>query len=178
MRTAVRAASTTAVMIACACGGSQRPTDDSDDATFACDDRMAGYIARGTIAAAEIGVAMDCDERGPRLIRWRVEADGTHAEDSHGITPDQFDTLWRKIDQTGWRDLHDCAASGDDAPIYSFSFRDHGASNTFACQHTDPPFPFRTIRDELDIAAARGRRQLGPDEPAPDETKQRPTRKP
>lgn len=164
-----RAAATTLVFGAAACGGAQGQAD-RDRQDFQCNDRMAGYVAHGTLGAEELGVAIDCAERGPRLTRWRVEPDGTRAEDSRGLTPGQFDALWRKVDDTGWRDLHDCASPSDKDPIYSFTFKDWSATNTFECQSADPPFPYHTILDELDLAASQGRRQLGPDVPAPDET--------
>jgi hypothetical protein len=159
-----------AVVGAVGCGGGQKTGggDEEGDARFACNDRMVGYIARGSLAAEEIGIAVDCAERGPRLVRWRVEHDGTRADDARSLTTGEFDALWRKIDQSGWRDLGDCTAGGDHAPIYSFSFRDSEQQSTCECQHDDPPFPWHMIRDELDALAAKGG-QLGPDDVAPDE---------
>jgi hypothetical protein len=150
------------------CGGAQAQAD-RERQTFECNDRMAGYVAHGTLGAEELGVAIDCAERGPRIVRWRVDPDGTRAEDARGMTPGQFDALWRKVDQSGWRDLQDCASASDKDPVYSFTFRDWSAQNAFECQALDPPFPYHTIRDELDRAARQGRRQLGPDVVAPDE---------
>jgi len=155
---------------AAACGGGQHRDSDDELASFDCDGRMVGYVARGTMAAAEVGIAVDCAERGPRIVRWQVQSDGTRAEDSHSLSTGEFDTLWRKIDATGWRDLGDCESSGDNAPTYSFCFKQADQSNTADCQSDDPPFPWHTIRDELDTIAARGG-QLQPDDVAPDEVK-------
>jgi hypothetical protein len=153
---------------AVACGGGQRGGGDEDRASFDCNDRMVGYVAHGTMAAPEVGVAVDCAERGPRLVRWRVESDGTRAEDARGMTTGEFDALWRKIEGTGWRDLGDCNASGFDAPTYMFSFRTAEQASSCECQHTEPPYPYHAILRELDALAARGK-QLGPDDIAPDE---------
>jgi hypothetical protein len=167
MRAVIGAA--VAMVGAAACGGGQRGGGEDDDgARFDCNGRMVGYIARGTIAAEEIGVAADCAERGPRLVRWRVEKDGTRADDARSMTTGEFDTLWRKINQTGWRDLGDCNASGFDAPTYTFSFQDAEQAATCECQHTEPPFPYYTIINELDALASQGK-QLAPDDIAPDE---------
>ena len=149
-----------------ACGGGQHK-DDDEVASFDCDGRMVGYVAHGTMAAAEVGVAVDCAERGPRIVRWQVQSDGTRAEDSHSMTTGEFDVLWRKIDAMGWRDLADCDGSGGNAPTYSFSFKQADQSSSCECQHTDPPFPWHTILDELDRIAAQGG-QLG-GEPADDD---------
>ena len=158
------------ILGAAACGGGQRGGGDSDEdrARFDCNERMVGYLARGSIAADEIGVAVDCAERGPRLVRWRVEKDGTRTDDARSLTTGEFDALWRKMDQTGWRDLGDCNANSDDAPIYTFSFKTAEQATTCECQHTDPPFPYHTILDELDKMASQGG-QLAPDDVAPDE---------
>lgn len=159
------------VVVLGACGGAQRGegSDSGEAGGFDCKDRMAGYVAHGTLGADEIGVAIDCGERGPRLIRWRVESDGTRAEDARGLTPGQFDTLWRKVDDTGWRNLQDCNGGGDHDPVYTFSFKDWTGAASFECRSADPPYPYHTILDELDVAATSGRGQLGPDDIAPDE---------
>lgn len=163
----MRGAAAVAIVVAGACGGGQHATDE-DVASFDCDNRMVGYVAHGTLAAAEVGVAVDCAERGPRLVRWQVQADGTRAEDAQSLTTGEFNNLWRKIDAMGWRDLSDCDSSGSDAPDYTFSFKQADQSNSSECQHTDPPYPWHTILDELDAIAARGG-QLAPDDVGPDE---------
>jgi hypothetical protein len=139
------------------------------EAGFDCKDRMAGYVAHGTLGAEEVGVALDCRERGPRLVRWRVESDGTRAEDALGMSTGQFEALWQKIDDSGWRDLQDCAAGDEHDPVYLFTFKDWNSAASFQCQNLDPPYPYHTILDELNAAATSGRGQLGPDVPAPDE---------
>jgi hypothetical protein len=155
---------------AAACGGAQRDAGRESAQGFTCNDRMAGYVGHGTLAADEIGVAIDCAARGPRLLRWRVESDGTRAEDERGLSPGEFDTLWRKIDDTGWRDLQGCDGGAEHDPVYTFSFKDWTGAASFECRSADPPFPYHTILDELDRLALSGRGQLGPDVPAPDET--------
>jgi hypothetical protein len=161
-RTTATSISIGAVVIAWGCGGAPRGGSDEPGAGWQCNDRMAGYVGHGTMGAQEIGVAVDCAERGPRIVRWRVDAAGTRAEDARGITPGAFDAIWRKLDGTGWRDQHDCTAGGENDPVYTFSFKDWQAQRTFACQSIDPPFPYHTILDELDLAANRGQPQLGP----------------
>lgn len=160
-----------AVIVLGACGGAPRDGGGAEAAAFDCKDRMAGYVAHGTLGADELGVAIDCGERGPRLIRWRVESDGTRAEDARGLSPGEFETLWRKIDDTGWRNLQDCSGGGGERdPVYTFSFKDWTGAASFACRSADPPYPYHAILNELDRAATSGRGQLGPDVPAPDET--------
>jgi len=159
-----------ALALAGGCGGAQAQAD-RDRQQFECNERVAGYVAHGTLGAEELGVAIDCAERGPRIVRWRIDPEGTRADDARGLTPGQFDALWRKVDQSGWRDLQDCASPSDKDPIYTFTFKDATAQNTFECQALDPPFPYHTILDELDLAASQGRPQLGPDVVAPDETR-------
>jgi hypothetical protein len=149
-----------------ACGGAQSQAD-RERQRFECNDRMAGYVATQTLGAAEMGVAISCDQ-GPRLVRWRVTTDGTRAEETRNLTPGEFDKLWYKVDASGWRDLKSCAGDGgDDDPIFKFSFKDWTGDAQFECQTRKPPFPYNTILDELDLAAAWGRKQLGPDEGPP-----------
>lgn len=127
------------------------------NAAFECHDRMAAYMAVGTLAAPEVGVQIDCAEMGPRIVRWSVDKDGQRSEVSGSLSVGEFDDLWKKIDGTGWRNISDCSGTGQPTdPVYNFDVRDWNGQATFGCASTRPlPFPFNSIVDELDFEAAR-----------------------
>ena len=167
-RGAARIGGGVAAIVMAGCSGRQSQAD-RERQSFDCGDRLATYVAKKPFGASERGVALDCEEAGPRLKRWLVTDEGTRAEEARGMTPGEFDALWKKVDGVGWRDLKDCPTGDDKEPIFTFSFRDWTGKNGFTCQALRPPYPYYTIVDELDMAAHKGRPQLAPDEPAPDE---------
>lgn len=169
---AVAAAAATAyvagVCLAGGCGAGAREQAQREAQDFRCRDRSVGYTATGHIAGQEIGVQMDCAEAGPRLKRWKIDKGGGRVEDARSLTPGEFDRIWRDIAGTGWENLKDCTTGtlGKQDPIYKFDVRDDQNQASFSCQSTTLPFPYNGIADPLDVAAQRGRGQLGDDEPA------------
>jgi hypothetical protein len=153
-----------------ACGGAQRQAD-AEQQQFECRDRVVSYVATHHLAG-EVGVQMDCVEAGPRLKRWRVDKQGTREEDTRGMTPGEFDKVWREIDGSGWAFLKDCenGTLGKHDPVFVFDVKDDEQKGTFQCQSTSMPYPYNTIVDPLDAAAHKGRKQLG--DPEPDDLKQ------
>ena len=115
---------------------------------------------------------MDCETKGPQVTRWRVLRDGTRVEDARAMTPTEFDDVWRQVAGSGWENLTDCTngtlAEGD--PVYVFDVRDDQNTAVFKCQSQTVPYPYTALVDPLDMAAHRGRGQLGDLEP--DELKQ------
>jgi hypothetical protein len=155
-------------LVACvACGGSQKQVD-SEREPFNCKDRTVSYVAAKSMGGDEVGVSMDCKEAGPRILRWRTDKLGNRQNDTHPITPSQFDQTWKEIDGTGWPNLHDCAngslEKGD--PVYQFDIQDDENKASFSCQTRVMPYPYNDITDPLDMLAQQGRKQLGDDEPA------------
>jgi hypothetical protein len=139
-----------------ACGGKQHGGGDDDTRLFDCKERQAEYIVVGSMAGEELGVALDCASAGPRVRRWRVEKDGTREDAAHSLTPGEFNDIWGRIQDTGWANLHDCSGatkSGD--PVYTFDVKDWQAKGSFSCSGRGAlPFPYSTLVDELDQAAA------------------------
>jgi hypothetical protein len=152
----------------CACGGAQRDQIAREAQQFDCRSRIASYVVAHHMAGDELGVQVDCAQAGPRIKRWRTDAAGNRAEDAHGLTPGQFDKIWKEIDGTGWPNLHDCGngTAGKQDPIYMFDIKDDQNQASFQCQSQSMPYPYNDIVDPLDLAAQDGRRQLGDDEPA------------
>ena len=155
-----------ALLVLAGCGGAaaeaRRNAQD-----FECKDRLVSYIAAHHMAGDELGVQMDCAEAGPRIKRWRTEKNGQRQEDTHAMTPGEFDKTWREIDGTGWRYLKDCAngTGGKQDPVYVFDIHDDVDKATFQCQSQSMPYPYNDIVDPLDVASQHGRKQLGNDEP-------------
>ena len=157
------------ILCACAaCGGAQKHQIESERESFACKDRSASYMATKHISGDEIGVLIDCKEQGPRVKRWKTSKTGEHIEDTHGITPGEFDKAWSEIAGTGWENLRDCAnGSGEKRdPVYVFDIKDDESSASFQCQTREVPYPYFDITNALDLLANEGRKQLGDDEPA------------
>jgi len=115
----------------------------------------------------EVGVQMDCAEKGPRIKRWKMDKQGHRIEDEHPMSPVEFDNLWRDIDGTGWPNLHDCGngTGGKQDPVYTFDIKDDTNKASFSCQSQTMPYPYNTIVDPLDFASQRNGKQLGDDEP-------------
>lgn len=163
MRSAVAIAA-----LAVACGGRQRDQIAREAQAFDCRKRIASYVATHHLAGDELGVQMDCAEAGPRIKRWKMDKHGTRQEDAHGLTPGQFDRVWKEIEGTGWQYLHDCEnGTGEKVdPVYLFDIKDDTTARSFQCQSQAMPYPYNDIVDPLDAAAREGRHQLGDDEPA------------
>jgi len=156
-RSALRARALAIVIAveAAACGGHQRGAE-GEESGFDCRDRWASYIVVGSLAGPEVGVAMDCHERGPRLRRWVVDKAGTRDERSRSMSPDEFDAIWNRIEGAGWRFLKDCdQKAGATDPVYTFDVKDWNGTVSFSCSGRGAlPFPYGGIVDELDQAAA------------------------
>jgi hypothetical protein len=154
--------------VACAACGGSRAQVEAEKESFLCKDRVASYMATKHMAGDEVGVLMDCKEAGPRIKRWRTDKMGARQEDSHPITPGEFDKTWREIDGTGWPNLHDCAngSLGKSDPVYVFDIKDDQNTASFQCQTRDMPYPYNDITTPLDMLAQQGHKQLGDDEPA------------
>jgi hypothetical protein len=156
------------LLLLVACGPSARDRAMRDSVSFQCRDRIASYVATKHMGGDELGVQMDCADKGPRIRRWRMDKQGKRVEDEHALAPTEFDTVWREIDGAGWAYLKDCGngTGGKQDPIYTFDIKDDQNKNTFQCQSRTMPYPYNTIVDPMDVAAARNRGQLGDDEPA------------
>jgi hypothetical protein len=158
------------VVVVVGCGSRQHQANAQANAelqAFQCRDRFATYTATHP-TGGELGIQLDCSERGPRIQRWRVTTDGTRNEDARSMTPDELDGVWSSIDAIGWQNLKDCSdGGGDNDAIFQFHVGDDHAQSSFACQATPQPFPYHTIVNALDRASLRGHKQLG-DEPAKD----------
>jgi len=156
------------LLVSCAlaaCGG-QNDQIRREQEAFACKDRYAAYQAVKHISGDEIGVQVDCAEAGPRIKRWKTLKSGQHLEDTHGLTPGEFDKIWSQIDGTGWPNLRDCANGSlqKSDPVYQFDIKDDQNKASFSCQTRDVPYPYFDITNALDLAASQGRPQLGDDE--------------
>jgi len=156
---------------ASACGGAQRDQVVREAQPFDCRNRIASYVVAHHMAGDELGVQIDCAQAGPRIQRWRTDIAGNRDEDAHGLSPGEFDKIWKEIDGTGWPNLHDCSngTTGKQDPIYMFDIKDDQNKASFQCQSQSMPYPYNDIVDPLDLAAQDGRRQLGgggDDEPA------------
>jgi hypothetical protein len=162
------AAIAAAVAGAAGCGASAREQAMREARDFDCRDRFVSYTASGHIAAEEIGVQMDCATAGPRITRWKMDRNGSRIEDKRSMSPSEFDRVWREVSGTGWENLRDCTTGtlGKQDPVYTFDVRDNQNQATFSCQTTTMPFPYNGLVDPLDLAAQRGGKQLGDDEPA------------
>lgn len=155
-----------AIALVSACGSRQKQAaEEAQD--FDCKDRIVSYIATNALGGSELGVQMDCQEAGPRIKRWRIDRQGNRLEDTRGVTPGEFDDVWRQIDGSGWAYLKDCGngTSGEKDPIYVFDVKDDQQKATFQCQSQSMPYPYNTIVDPLDVLANAKTGQLGDPEP-------------
>lgn len=145
------------------CSGSQR---GGSGQSFQCRERAASYVAIKHIGGDELGVAMDCEEAGPRVKRWRTQQ-GQRIEDVHALAPGDFDRAWKEIDGTGWAFLKDCGNGSleDHDPVYKFEVKDDQQKGSFKCQTREVPFPYFDITNSLDMLAQKSGKQLGDDEP-------------
>lgn len=139
-----------------ACGTSSKSAARPEPDDFRCRDRSARYVVTGSLAAAEVGVQLDCATLGPRILRWTVTAEGNREELEGSLGTTEFNRLWDKIDSVGWRYLKDCQGTdqaGD--PVYSFQVADGDVTGAFRCTNAGPlPYPYNTFVDELDFKAA------------------------
>ncbi len=149
-----------ALLSACAlaaCASPARPAPAREAADFDCRGRAISYIAAHAMAAAEIGVQMDC-ANGPRLRHWQVDgATNQRHEAARAMTPAEFDKVWSEIATTGWENLKDCRRGdgGKSAPLYQFDVKDDQNTASFSCQSLHLPYPYSNLSDPLDAAAAR-----------------------
>jgi hypothetical protein len=149
-----------------ACGGTKAQVS-REAMDFGCRDRSASYMVTKHISCDECGVLIDCAEAGPRIKRWRTDKLGARQEDTHGITPDEFEKAWKEIEGTGWQNLKDCENGSLEKrdPVYVFDIKDAENTASFSCQTREMPYPYHDITQPLDTLANQGR-QLGDDEPA------------
>jgi hypothetical protein len=154
-RVAARVIPVVVIAAVASCGGARR-RGASGDGGFDCRDRWASYLVVGSLAGAELGVAMDCGQIGPRLRRWVVGKDGTRDEHARSMSPGEFEDVWGRIEGAGWRFLEDCDADAAPTdPIYTFDVKDWNGSVSFTCAGRGAlPFPYGGLVDELDQAAA------------------------
>lgn len=157
-----------ALVVVAGCGGGQRAQAQHDRQRFDCRSRIASYVAIHHLAGDELGVQIDCAQLGPRIVRWKSDKLGNRQEDAHGLTPGEFDAIWRELDGTGWPNLRDCSngTGRKQDPTYQFDLRDDQNKASFACQSQTMPYPYNDLVDPLDLAAQTGRKQLGDDESA------------
>jgi len=155
-------------MLAASCGASARDQARREAVGFDCKQRMASYTTAHHMSGDEIGVQLDCAEKGPRITRWKADRGSARLEDSHPISPVEFERVWAEVDGTGWRNMTDCAnGSGDKRdPLYQFDIKDEVDHKQFTCQGATMPYPYNDLVDPLDLASQQGRKQLGDDEPA------------
>ena len=127
-----------------------------ENADFRCRDRYAAYTVVGSLAGTEVGAQMDCNVAGPRILKWTVSSDGVRDEKSASMGVHEFDSIWERIDGSGWRNMKDCTGTGQDRdPVYSIEVKDWAHASAFSCTSAGPlPFPYNTIVDELDLRAA------------------------
>jgi hypothetical protein len=151
-----------------ACGASAKEQARREMQPFSCKERSVSYIVSHHMAGDEVGVLLDCAEAGPRIKRWKTLKGGTRVEDARGMTPREFDEIWRQVDGTGWQYLKDCTngTGGKHDPVYVFDVKDDQAKGSFSCQSVTAPFPYNAFVDPLDAAAQKSGKQLGDDEPS------------
>jgi hypothetical protein len=138
-----------------ACGGQPTSRVPSSWSAFECDGRAISYFVVGSLAADEAGVTVDCAQGGPRVQRWTLGRDGTRVEDSSAMTPGEFQDLWKRVEGSGWRNLRDCPPEdGGNVPVYTFEVTRGDETRSFSCDALRPPFPWGSLVDELDQAAA------------------------
>ena len=145
------------VSLALGCGGSQNQGVSEDVRNFECANRRVAYIATGHFAGPEVGVVIDCAERGPRIKRWVVIDDsGGKETGEHSLTVRQFNDLWEKVDSTGWQNLSDCdnPDAGEGDPAYKFGIQDQNGSVSLACDGKQLPFPYDRLLNEIDLLVA------------------------
>lgn len=162
----MRSAGLALLALLAGCGARQAQAD-RETQMFACKDRAVNYTVTGHMAGSELGVQMDCIEMGPRIKRWKVDAQGTRTEDARSMTPAEFDDVWSQIAGVGWENFKDCTngSDGKNDPLYRWAIKDDQNANSFECRSTTVPFPYNSLVDPLDVAAQRAGKQLGDDEP-------------
>jgi len=143
---------------ALACGPAQKTdTTQRDLSQFQCNERFVEYLVVGGFVADEAGVIVQCSDENPRLTKWYTGADNNRVESNHQLSGEQFDSLWGKIDSTGWRFLEDeCENPGsvDGDPVYQVGIADHATQRDLTCTGKELPFPYDRLINELDLRAA------------------------
>ena len=131
-------------------------SESASSEDFECKKRHAEYTLKGSFAAPELGVILDCGDRGPSITRWVLrDSQGNEKKDARSISGSAFDAAWSKISAAGWEQLGDCKnpAAKDDDPVYLFSVSDDTNSVDLMCQGTKIPFPYDALFEELDELA-------------------------
>lgn len=136
--------------------GSHAASSARDLSQFECNERQVGYTVVGGFIADEAGIAMQCEGENPQILKWQSDSTGIRKQKEFPLTAEQFDSVWEKIDATGWRNLgQDCKnpnAQGGD-PSYMIDVGDYAMSVTFNCDGKTLPFPYDRIVNELDLRA-------------------------
>jgi len=158
------------IVVLAGCGGA-RARAQREAVDFQCRDRLISYAANHHMGGDEVGVQMDCAEKGPRIKRWRMDREGHRTNDEHPISPADFDKVWTEVDGTGWPNLHDCGngTGGDQDPIYTFDIHDDQNKASFTCQSRTMPYPYNDLVDPLDVEAQKSGGQLGGEVPVFDD---------
>ncbi len=150
------------------CGhGQHGGGETAEGQRFDCKARSVSYMVTHGMGASEVGVQMDCADKGPRILRWRTDKAGTRQEDSRSLAPSEFDEIWNQVEGTGWENLKDCTngTGGKQDPVFTFDVKDDQNTASFACTTKTVPTPYSAIVNPLDVAAQQGKGQLGDDEP-------------
>lgn len=147
-----------AALCAGACAKKGPATEQTTEvaADFECNKRHAEYTLKGSFAAPELGVILDCGERGPSITRWVLREDqGNEKKDARSLSGSDFDAAWKKVESAGWQQLSDCKnpSAKDDDPVYVFAVSDHSNNAEFTCQGKKIPFPYDALAEELDELA-------------------------
>lgn len=136
--------------------GATNTVASRDLSQFECNERRVEYMVAGGFVADEAGVIVGCEGEDPKLLKWYLE-DGERITSTHPLTAEQFDTLWKRVDSTGWRHLgEECknpGAAADD-PAFVIDVADHAVSKSLICSGKTLPFPYDRIVNELDLRAA------------------------
>jgi hypothetical protein len=142
--------------VACAaCSGGQH-VREHEAAAFDCRGRTISYVAAHAMAAAEVGIIMDCTN-GPHIKQWTVDAKTNERKESaREMSAGEFNKVWSEIAGTGWENLKDCKRGdgGKSAPLYQFDIKDDQNSASFSCQSLNVPYPYNDLVDPLNAAAA------------------------
>lgn len=159
-----------ALVMAAGCGDSHRDELERN-ARFQCNDRAASYVVTGGIVSPELGVAIDCRDQGPRVVRWTSDREGNRVEQGASLTVGEFDQLWAKIEGAGWKYLKDCDGTGGASdPLYTFDVVDWNGTASFSCANDgELPYPYFIIVDELDVSAAHHAPKGAPAKRGPDD---------
>jgi hypothetical protein len=142
-------------LAACAAAPAKKTAVSYGD--FACKERRASYILTGALSMYhKQGIRMTCEGDVPRVERFFELEDGTEKKHTGTVSPNVWNKSWQDFENAGWRNLHDCEnkGAGDRDAIYDFEVADGEFQSLFQCQGSALPFPYDTIQQALESAAA------------------------